>query len=79
MNDPTIRQIYAQAIGELAISYFEEFGRSAAASLVQSRAVAAIFDMKNILDNPNLDEAESCGRIQAIVEKFYSEGFGAPH
>lgn len=78
MNDPTVRQMYAKAIGELAVSYLENSGSSVIASFAQSRALTAIFHIKTILDNQNLNETESYGYIKTIVEKFYSEGFSVP-
>lgn len=76
MNDPTMRQIYANAIGELAVSYLEHDGCSAITSIAESRALTAIFQIKGIIGNNGLNESDRYEHIAAIVESFYCKGFG---
>ncbi len=75
MNDPTAKQIYAKAIGELALSYLESFGCPAITNLAESRALTVISKIKGILDAEDLDESDSYGNIMALVAEFYSQGF----
>lgn len=78
MCEPAIRRQYAKTLGELAVSYLEEVGGPTAASLVQSRAVSAIFEIQGILRGRDLDEAEACRRVQAVVDAFFARAPSPP-
>jgi len=73
MCDPVYKQMYAKAIGDLAISYLEEQGFSAPDG-VESRALAVISQIRDILNDDTLDDPECFRRIEAIVELFYDAG-----
>ena len=68
--------MYAKAIGELAVSYLEHDGCSVIASMAESRALTAIFQIKEIIGNNGLDESDRYENIAAIVERFCCKGFG---
>lgn len=74
MSDPTLKQIYAKAIGDLAIDYMEakygEFGYP----LAESKAAKLISDIKTILDDEALDDPQCFQRIDAIVDMFHAAG-----
>lgn len=76
MCDSMLRQMYAKAIGELAVSYLERDGCSAIANMAESRALTAIFQIKGIIGNHGLDESDRYKHIAAIVEHFCRKGFG---
>ena len=73
MNDPTIKQMYAKAIGDLALSYLEQQGLPTAEE-VNSRAIALISQIQTVLNDENLDDPECFHRIEAIVELFHEAG-----
>lgn len=73
MNDPTIKQMYAKAIGELALSYLEKQGLSVAEE-AESRAVTLIAQIQTILNDETLDDPDCFHRIEAIVELFHGAG-----
>ena len=69
MNDPTVKQIYAKAIGELALSYFERQGLPTA-EVAESRATALLSQIRDILNDETLDDPDCFRRIEAVVELF---------
>lgn len=73
MNDPTVKQIYAKAIGELALTYFERQGLPAAEA-VESRATALLSQIRDILNDETLDDPDCFQRIEAVVELFHEAG-----
>ncbi len=75
MNDPTVKQMYAKAIGELALDYLESQG-CPAADIVESRAVAALSQIREILNDENLNDPDCFERIEAVVDAFYDAGIG---
>ena len=73
MDDPTMKQMYAKAIGDLALSYLEGQGIPAS-DVVESRALAVISQIRDVLNDETLDDPECVQRIEAIVELFYEAG-----
>lgn len=73
MNDSTVKQMYAKAIGDLVLSCLEEQGLPAA-NAIESRAVTLISQIQTILDDEALDDPQCFQRIEAIVERFHEAG-----
>ena len=74
MNDPTIKQIYAKALGDLVLSYLDTQGFPPLPDTVETRALETLSNIKAVLDDQTLDDSDCYGRIEAIVETFYSTG-----
>ena len=74
MNDPIAKQIYAQALGSLLLSYLDAQGCPPLPDTVETRALAAISNIKAILDDEALNDADCCQRIEAIVREFHANG-----
>jgi len=72
--DPNIKQIFAKAIGDVAIAYFEAQGCSQALDVAENRALEAIAQIKTILDDKTLNDPECVQRIEAVVELFHEAG-----
>lgn len=73
MGDPTIKQMYAKAIGDLALGYLETQG-CPSAEAIESRALTLISKIKDISDDETLDDPECFQRIETIVELFCEAG-----
>ena len=50
MNDPTVKQMYAKAIGELALSYLEKHGYPTVEE-IESHAIKLISQIRDILND----------------------------
>ncbi len=77
MNDPTVKQIYAKALGDLVLSYLDAQGFPPLPDTVETRALETLSNIKAVLDDQTLDDPDCCGRIEAIVEEFYAAGLYA--
>ena len=77
MNDPSVKQIYAKALGDLILSYMDAQGWPPLPHTVEIRALETISRIKAVLDDQTLDDPDCCGRIEAIVEEFYAAGLYA--
>lgn len=71
MNDPSVKQIYAKALGDLILSYMDAQGWPPLPHTVEIRALETISSIKAVLDDKTLDDGDSCGQIKAIVTEYY--------
>ncbi len=74
MNDSTVKQIYAKALGDLLLSYLDAQGYPPLPDTVETRALETISNIKAVLDDKTLDDSDCYGQIEAIVEEFYQTG-----
>lgn len=75
MNGPTIRNIYAKAIGDLVLGHLEAQGYPPA-ELAERRALAAIAQIRDVLGDDSLDDPACFQRIEKIVALFGEIGVG---
>ena len=73
MNDPTVKQMYAKAIGELALSNLEKQGYPMVEE-IESHAITLISQIQDILNDETLDDPDCFRRIEAVVELFHENG-----
>lgn len=74
MNDQIRRYMYAQALGERALSYLETLRPGELDRRVETEAMALIAKIKAVLDDETLDDPTCFFRIEAIVEAFQAAG-----
>ena len=74
MYDPVLKQLYARAIGELVVQHLDTVGAQELARLAQGEAVKLICRIREILDDPTLQDGECFQRIDAIVSAFHAAG-----
>ena len=74
MNDSVIEQLCAKAIGELVVRYLDTISEEKVAGQAERGAVDLICRIKEILDDPDLEDSECFQRIDTIVSAFYQAG-----
>jgi len=74
VNDPTLKQLYAKAIGDLALDYLEARHGEFDYPLAESKAAKLISGIQTILNDEALDDPECFQRIERIVELFHAAG-----
>lgn len=63
--------LYAQAIGQIMLNYGREYPIKSIACLIDSDAVAAIKEIKAVLDNDQFDDPSCFYQIDEIVRIFH--------
>lgn len=76
MSDPTIKQMYAKAVGELVLNYVESVCALPEPETINHQAVRLIVKIKEILDDDTLDDPDCFRRIETIVELYHKAGIG---
>ena len=74
MDEGMVNQLYAAAVGKLALNYIGTLPSGVISELAERRAVALLGQIKAILDDETLDDPECFLRIDAIVGVFAQEG-----
>ena len=74
MNDTLSKELLARAIGESVVDHLDALAREALADLAERQAVAALRQIKAVLDDESLDDAGCALRIDAIVQTFHEAG-----
>ncbi len=74
MDYETLKHFYAKTVGDCLVEVLESLDRETILSLAESRAAELISEIKDILNDPALDDPECFQRIEAIVEAFSRYG-----
>ena len=74
MYDPIIKDLCAKAIGDFVMRYLDTLSREEIAALAERNAVALLGQIKEILDDPTLDDPACFQRIDAIVTAWWDAG-----
>lgn len=74
MDLQTMRNLYENALGELAVKYLESLDPQEIRSLAESKALELISQIKSILDDDAVDDPECFHRIDAMVDAFHDHG-----
>ena len=74
MDNTVMRQLYARAIGELVVQHLDTVGTQELVRLAQGEAVNLICRIREILDDPTLQDGECFQCIDAIVSAFHAAG-----
>ena len=72
MNPEILKNLYANAIGELVIRYLETIQPEVLPLQVESKALELIAQIKSILDDETLDDPACFFRIDALVNAFHA-------
>lgn len=71
MNQDLSRAMYENAVGKLVVDYLESLGTVELPALAESSALKLIAEIKDILDNDDLEDPECFRRIDALVDAFH--------
>ena len=74
MDNMVMRQLCAKAIGELVVQYLDTIGEGEIARLAELEAVKLVCRIREILDDPALDDGACFRRVDAIVSAFHAAG-----
>ncbi len=74
MNENIAKNLYKNALGELAVKYLESLEPQEIRPLAESEAVKLIAEIQGILNDETLEDPECFRRIDAIVDAFHARG-----
>ena len=80
MNEPCFHQssvseeLYAQAIGKDILEYIQNSDPDAPAQRMESEAIRLLEEIRQILNDPDLEDATCFLKIDAIVSAFSRAG-----
>ena len=74
MDEQTAKQLCANAIGEQVMLYLDTLMEGEVAALAESQALSLINQIREILDDQNLDDPTCFQRIDAIVSAWHEAG-----
>lgn len=73
--DPVLSdELWAQVIAQEMLRYARAIGAETMARGVDSAALRVLSEIKQILDDPSLDDPECFYRVDSIVSAFYRAG-----
>ena len=72
MEQDLSRAMYENAVGKLVVDYLESLGTVELPSLAESSALKLIAEIKDILDNDDLEDPQCFHRIDALVDAFHA-------
>ena len=74
MDEQTAKQLCANAIGEQVMLYLDTLMEGEVAALAERHALSLISQIREILDDPALDDPTCFQRIDAIVSAWHEAG-----
>lgn len=74
MDELTAKHLCANAIGKYIIMYLDSLAEGEIAALAESQALSLINQIREILDDQNLDDPTCFQRIDAIVSAWHEAG-----
>lgn len=73
--DPSVvDELWVRVVAQEMLRYAKSTGEETMARRVDSEAVRVLSEIKQVLDDPSLNDPECFDRIDAIVDAFYQAG-----